>query len=165
MLLWLFCILTVASAALLVITRSILYGAYSLVICLLSLAALYVLLQAEFVGITQLMIYVGGIIILLLFAIMLTNKLKGETLITSHYNRIFAILLFGSAFLCTGWMAVNWHGGSFPDRAIPELMHATGVYLMSVYLFPMEVIAVLLLIVLIGALTIAGEKTGKEGRR
>jgi len=165
LLIWLFSLLAMSSAILLVFTKSILYGAYSLVISLLSLAALYVLLQAEFVGITQLMIYVGGIIILLLFAIMLTHKLKGKTLLTAHYNRFAGIILFFISVGSFTWMAMLWSDTTLSAREPVEIMRETGIYLMTTYLLPMEFVAILLLLVLIGAITIAGQRFRKEPRR
>ncbi len=160
-LIWMFSLLAVMASLLLVITRSILYGAYSLAICLLSVACLYVLLEAEFVGVTQLMIYVGGVIILLLFSIMLTHRLKGQPLVTVHYNRFWAVVLFVVAVSATGTMAWNW-SRNFPaaGEAGPAIRQ-TGIYLMTTYLMPMELVAVLLLLVLVGALTIAGENFRK----
>jgi len=160
-LIWMFSLLAVMAALLLVITRSVLYGACALVVTLLSLAAIYVLMHAEFVGVTQLMIYVGGVIILLLFAIMLTRKRKGESLVTAHYNRLPALLLFAVSLGVLGTMAMQWSSAIPGNNATTDLMHQTGVYLMTTYLLPMELVAVLLLLVLIGALTIAGENFRK----
>jgi NADH-quinone oxidoreductase subunit J len=162
-LIWIFSILAVFAAFLLLFTRSVLYGAYSLVLCLLSLAALYVLLQAEFIGITQVMIYVGGVIVLLLFSVMLTHKIKGKPLLTSHSNKFTAFLVI------LGFMSVitvlAYHVKiSSPELTLrPDIIKQTGIYLMTDYLLPMEIIAILLLIVLIGAASVARELINKGG--
>lgn len=160
---WLFSFLAMLAAMLMVFTRSILYGACALIICLLSLAALYMISSAEFVGVTQLMIYVGGIIILLLFAIMLTHRLKGQTLVTRHHNRPLAVILFLVAAGVLTRMTWVWENAVSSESGPQELMKETGILLMTSYLVPMELVAVLLLLVLIGALTIAGENYRKEG--
>lgn len=160
-LIWLFSSLAILAALLLVLTRSILYGAYFLVICLLSLASLYVLLQAEFVGVTQLMIYVGGIIILLIFAIMLTRKVAGKVLLTVNYNRFYALLLFLAAGLVMGSVALSVGQGISAEVSASGDIENLGIRLMTTYLLPMELMAILLLLVLIGALNIAGDNFRK----
>lgn len=162
-LLWTFAIVAAFSAVLLLLTRSVLNGAYLLVVCLLSLAALYVLLGAEFVGVTQLMIYVGGVIVLLLFGIMLTQKQQGKPMLTSHYNRFYALLaavaIFTSlTYVITG-LAIH---ESSTSPVLENLLKETGIQLMTTYLLPMELIAMLLLVVLIGASTIASENQRRE---
>src|SRR6266566_9119307 len=70
-----FAVLTVASAAIVVFSSSLIYSAFALLFTFFGVAALYVFLGADFLAATQLVIYVGGILILLLFGVMLTHKL------------------------------------------------------------------------------------------
>src|SRR5687768_3841156 len=71
--------LVATSGMYMVLTRNVLYAALSLLICLLSLAAIYVCLFADFVAIAQLMIYVGGVLVLIIFGIMLSLRNNDET--------------------------------------------------------------------------------------
>src|ERR671930_500926 len=72
---YVFATLTVGSAAVVVFSRSLIYSAFALLFTFFGVAALYVFLGADFLAATQLVIYVGGILILLLFGVMLTHKL------------------------------------------------------------------------------------------
>src|SRR5262245_63596516 len=70
-----FALITVGSAAVVVLARSLIYSAFALLFTFFGVAGLYVLLGADFLAATQLLIYVGGILVLLLFGVMLTHKL------------------------------------------------------------------------------------------
>ena len=81
---WVFAIVTVGSAAVVVLSRTLIYSAFALLFTFFGVAGLYVLLGADFLAATQLLVYVGGILVLLLFGVMLTHKiydldLKTET--------------------------------------------------------------------------------------
>jgi len=72
---WVFAIVTVGSAAVVVLSRTLIYSAFALLFTFFGVAGLYVLLGADFLAATQLLIYVGGILVLLLFGVMLTHKI------------------------------------------------------------------------------------------
>jgi NADH-quinone oxidoreductase subunit J len=82
-----FAVITIVSAGIVVFSRNIIYSAFSLLFTFFGVAGLYVLLNADFIAVAQLLIYVGGILVLLLFGVMLTNNvisvdLKAGTLQT-----------------------------------------------------------------------------------
>ena len=87
------------SAALVVTLKNIFHCALALITVLLGLAALYFVLGAPFVGMMQLMIYVGAIMILILFAIMLTSRISDKVVSVSNRQVIPALLAVG-CFLC-----------------------------------------------------------------
>ena len=72
---WVFAILTVGSAAVVVSARSLIYSAFALLFTFFGVAGLYVLLGADFLAAAQLLVYVGGILVLLLFGVMLTHRI------------------------------------------------------------------------------------------
>src|SRR5207245_11788792 len=72
---YVFAAITVAAAAVVVLARSLIYSAFALLFAFFGVAGLYVLLGADFLAATQLLIYVGGILVLLLFGVMLTHKI------------------------------------------------------------------------------------------
>ena len=72
---YLFAAITILSAFFVVTTRNIVYSAYYLLFTFFGVAGIYVLLGADFIAMVQLIVYVGGILILLLFGVMLTNKI------------------------------------------------------------------------------------------
>lgn len=158
---YLFGALAIFSAAVVLFTKNILYAAFALVVTFLAVAGVYVLAGAEFVAVTQIMIYVGGIVVLLIFGVMLTNKLSGKALITQAHNRFSGIIICGGLFglLLYGIFRINFSllnsGGVSTEY---NNVHQLGIGLMSDYILPFEIAAVLLLIALIGAATIAGYK-------
>jgi NADH-quinone oxidoreductase subunit J len=136
-------------------SKNIVYSAYSLLFVLIGIAAFYILLGADFLGVVQLMVYVGGILILLLFGIMLTNKVKGVE-IKSDSNFVIPSLItiaVFTAFLLFIITETNW------QETTPEFVQTTvkslGIELIQNYSLVFEILAVVLLIALIGAATLA----------
>jgi NADH:ubiquinone oxidoreductase subunit 6 (subunit J) len=135
-----------------------------LIITFLSVAALYVFMLADFVAITQVLVYVGGILVLLIFGVMLTNRLSGEPIVTENHNvfigsligfSFFALLLYTikiADFASLDWISNN-AGPTISN--ITSTIGAIGIYFMSNYVLPFELTAILLLIALIGAAYIA----------
>ncbi|ELR70528.1 NADH-ubiquinone oxidoreductase chain J [Fulvivirga imtechensis AK7] len=163
---YLFAGLAVLSAAVVLFSRNILYSAFALVVTFLAVAAIYVLAGAEFVAITQIMIYVGGIVVLLIFGVMLTNKISGKALVTEAHNKFWAVVVCGGLFtlLLYGIFRINFAllSGSGGTTAGTNNVQQLGIGLMSDYILPFEVAAILLLIALIGAATIAGYKNENQ---
>src|SRR3989304_645620 len=107
---YLFAATTILSAFFVVTTRNIVHAAFFLLFTFFGVAGIYVLLGADFVAIVQLIIYVGGILILLLFGVMLTNKITNVDIKTGTIHTLpaaIAIGLFtgviGSVILNTEW--------------------------------------------------------------
>jgi NADH:ubiquinone oxidoreductase subunit 6 (subunit J) len=131
--------------------RNIVNSAYALFFALLGLAGVYVLLGADFLAITQVVIYVGGILVLLLFGVLLTNRSLEDLTIGSGKAFIIATVAGGVVFviLCTIVGASVW-----PEAAKPNLEGTTkpiGILLLQNYLLPFEFSSVTLLAALIGA--------------
>jgi NADH-quinone oxidoreductase subunit J len=137
----------------LVTSRNVVRAALYLVVTLAMVAATYILAGAEFVGWTQVLIYVGAIVVLLLFALMLTRAPIGRDTLDNQ-QRLLALIvgvgvLVGLIFLIQG---------AFGGKKIA--VHATrtqevGASLFSGYVLPFEVVSVLLLAALIGAVVLA----------
>lgn len=142
----------VISVVVILFTRVVFFAALALLACLLSLAAIYALLKAEFLAVTQLVIYAGGVIVLILFGIMLTNRISGKALITETQHVFTSMLVFtglliliGTTYLQISQVAVvNF---SNPNTSIQQ----TGIELMSTYVAPFEISGILLLVCLVGA--------------
>ena len=154
---YLFIALTVLSALVVVLTRNVLYAAFSLMVTFLGIAALYVFAGAEFLAVTQLLVYVGGILVLLIFGVMLTNRISEQSVHTGSHNRGWGILI-GLAFLALvgyGIFTSEWpdHPLSLAENA--STIRPLGIGLMSEYVLPFEVTGVLLLVALIGAAYVA----------
>ncbi len=147
------------SAALgVVLLRNIVYSAFLLGGVFISISGLYLLLNAEFVAASQILVYVGAVNVLILFAIMLVNKKEAFPPISRSWIRSVAtaIVCIG-LFALLGTMAIStpW---SIADRAgvVTEgSVIKIGKHFFSDYLLPFELASVLLLITMVGAIIIA----------
>ena len=153
-----FAALTVLSVVVVVLTRNILYAAFSLMVTFLGVAALYVFAGADFLAITQILVYVGGILVLLIFGVMLTNRISGQAVHTESHNLLWGLLI-GLAFLgllSYGIFTTDWPDTlPLPTEAEVSTIRPLGIGLMSTYVLPFELTGVLLLIALIGAAYVA----------
>ncbi|MEZ4704050.1 MAG: NADH-quinone oxidoreductase subunit J [Bdellovibrionota bacterium] len=147
----LFACSTLASALLVVLLKNILHAAVALFLCLGSIAALYILLGADFVGVSQLLIYAGGILVLLIFGIFLTSGIyqKKESDMPWILKGLIGMLTVGF-FGFLAWIIVHVPFASIDAPYVPTT-RALGELLLSKYLLPFELISLLLLFALIGA--------------
>ncbi len=150
--------LTTLFALCTVLTRNIFHGAIALALTLLSVAGVYFYLQAEFLAIAQVLVYVGAIIILFVFAIMLTAKIEDATIRqTNQQVVVSAIAALGFlALLVVGILSYPWPGSSGNLSALT--LQQLGTSLLTVYALPFEFISVILLAALVGAIVIAKVK-------
>ena len=137
--------------------RSIVRSAACLMTCFVGIGALYLMLHAEFVFAIQLLVYAGGIMVLILFAVLLLQRAAGREL--QHHNEHAGLALgVAAAFLfLLGWLVVSvgtWHavGGPPPDEGT---LVWTGRQFLGRYILPFEVISVALLVAMVGAIVIA----------
>ncbi len=143
-----------------VLKRNLFHSALFLVLSFVGVAGFYLLLQAELLAMVQILVYVGAIAILIVFAIMLSRRLMSDDYEARNeqwlYGLITAVLLFGLlVYILT---RVTWPAApaEVPAGSIVQL----GVELVSPngYLLPFEVASVLLLVALVGSVIIAREK-------
>ena len=147
------------SALALVFTRNVFYGALLLITCLLAVAGLYVLSFAEFVAVTQIMVYAGGVLVIIIFGIMLTARLGEKPLVVQH-NHLFSACIVAIALLVILCYYLNVPDTEITGRPGNEnAIELIGINLLTEYLIPFEVAGVLLLIALIGAAVIASTKS------
>jgi NADH-quinone oxidoreductase subunit J len=152
---YLFAVVTGLSAFFVVTTRNIVYAAFFLLFTFFGVAGIYVLLGADFIAIVQLIIYVGGILILLLFGVMLTNKITSVQIKTGTLQIVPAAVGVGlfAGFLIAVLTYTEW---KTVDTALPlTTTEFLGVMLLQEYLVVFELLGILLLIALIGAASIA----------
>lgn len=152
---YLFAAITVLSAFFVVTNRNIVYSAFFLLFTFFGVAGIYVLLGADFVAIVQLIVYVGGILILLLFGVMLTNKITNVEIKTGTINIYPAVIGVGllSGSLLAALITSNWK--TFPIEAPLPTTAALGTMLLQEYSLVFELLGIILLIALIGAASIA----------
>lgn len=157
--------LAVVSALMILFSKNIVHSVFMLVIVFFAVAAIYLTTQAEFVGVTQIMVYIGGVLILMMFGVMLTNRIDGSKLETGH-ARIFPALLAGlglvlifAAALKSDFQLADF--GPASDMGL-STTQTIGVNLMTRQLIALELTAMLLLMALIGAAYLAGSKFEKK---
>ena len=162
---YLFEALVIISAIGLLLSRNVFYAALWIIVCLLGIAGLYVLAFAEFVAVTQIMIYAGGILVVIIFGIMLTNRIGTARLKVEHNNifsgvlltlPLFALLIY---FLSQKAFTAEL---SAPNMRGTSQLEEIGTNLMTEYVLPFEVSGILLLAALIGAAVIASKKTSSS---
>ncbi len=156
---YIFAVLAVAAGLLVLLSRNVLYAALSLIVALLSVAAIYVFVVAEFVAVAQIMIYVGGVLVLMIFGIMLTRKI-GETAEAGHYVNLVSGLLVSALFLVAliyAFFKTNFSVYTLAE-ATSKSTRLLGINLMTSSLVAFEAVAILLLVALIGAGAISGRK-------
>ena len=157
--------LTVGGAAVVAFGRNILYSAVGLLAALLGAGMLYVLLSADFVAITQLLVYVGGVLVLLLFAVMLTNRIT-EVNVSNRSIGLWGGLLLLAAMapvLVAVAVATPWSGPGVEPGALAPTTAAIGDALLTRWILPFEIASIILLATLVGAVVIARKELKEEG--
>ncbi|HEV2906721.1 MAG TPA: NADH-quinone oxidoreductase subunit J [Actinomycetota bacterium] len=153
---WIFAILAVTgsvAALRLVTAKNVVHAALYLVVTLAAVGAVYLLLAAEFVAWVQVLIYVGAIVVLLLFSLMLTRAPIGREALDNQQRGIAALV--GAGILAgLGFLIQDAFSGQEIELA-PSFTAQIGEELFSTYVLPFEVVSFLLLAALIGAIVLA----------
>lgn len=166
---WAFAALALGGALAVLLTRNVLYAAFFLLLTLLGVAGLFVLAGADFLAVAQIMIYVGGVLVLIIFGVMLiTRPVPGvvsvqatpNRLLTGHRNPWVAGGLAGALFIAFMLVIVraNFALLNQPVNPWPTTIDTIGKQLMTEYIVPFEVISILLLAALVGAAYLAMPK-------
>lgn len=143
------------SAVIVATAPRIIHAVFALLFTFSGVAGLYVLLHADFVAAAQVMVYVGGILVLLLFGVMLTHRVTNVDLKGAAVQRVPAAV-FCAALL--GLLLVMIHATPWPVRELTAwepTARRIGIHIMTDYLLPFEVVSILLLGVLMGAALLA----------
>ena len=164
---WLIAALTAGSAIFVVTSKNILHAAFGLCLTFLGVAGIYVYLHADFVAAVQLIVYVGGILVLIMFAVMFSSNVVEDT--AERGRSKLAMLAAGTAAFALAaaimlmirrlhepLSQMNTHANApyLPTVSVPPGTIGLGHYLMGQYLLPFEVVSVLLLAALVGAVVI-----------
>lgn len=146
----------------LLFARHVFYGALLLIVVLLSLAGLYVLSFAEFIAITQILVYAGGILVVIIFAIMLTSHLNGKPLQIENSNRLAGAITSVALLIIFIVLIVDQFPAIHEGPGHPFPVSTLGQLILSEYVLPFEVTGIVLLISLIGAAVIASSSSPKR---
>ena len=153
---WVLAIAMAFSAMRVVTTRNVVHAALYLVVTLMSAAALFIMLFAEFVAWVQVLVYVGAIIVLMLFGLMLTRAPIGQGDFDNNQKPLAALVAL-AVFGVTSWILVQAFDGEEIGFARIEgtTSERVGEEIFSKYVLPFEVVSMLLLAALVGAVLIA----------
>ena len=153
--------LTIISALFVVLNRNPVYSAVMLVLCFFSIATLYLLLEAYFVAVLEIIIYAGAIMVLFLFVIMLLD-LGREAALPKLKILDKALSLFLVVIIFLGILTLTmWDGGDLHQTLNPSSVGditAVGKALFTDFLLPFEVASLLLLVALIGTVYLAKKR-------
>jgi NADH-quinone oxidoreductase subunit J len=153
---------TVVAAILVILQRNPVNSAIFLIVTFFCLAGIYLLLQAEFVAIIQVLVYAGAIMVLFLFVIMLLNLEKEQKLVATHRLQkivgvlLGAILLFQIGVIFKSAL-LEGAKGDFPAEQVAAAGNTQVLarLLFTDFLLPFEITSVLLLVAIVGAIVLA----------
>lgn len=155
---WIFAILVVTTALFAAVARKIVHAAFSLMATFFGVAGIYAILGSDFLAVTQVLVYVGGIMVLIVFGVLLTDRVPDEYRVAPPRRWLPAIAAsaltlaaFAGAIRGTKWPGF---GPALPD-AQTSTVEGIGRSLLTDYLIPFEFASILLLVVLVGAARLA----------
>jgi NADH-quinone oxidoreductase subunit J len=153
--------LTIVFGVVVVFSKNIMHAAFSLLFTFFGIAGLYVLLSADFLAITQIMIYIGGILVLIIFGVMLTTRITGVDVKSGKIGNVqlgiaglLTVLI--AATLIMIFTTSNWYTAD--SKPLDSTVNEIGTALLTNYLLAFEAASMLLLIAIVGAAFIARKK-------
>ena len=148
---WLVVTVTVVSAAVVVLNSQLIYSAVALLFTLFGVAGLYVFLWADFIAGVQLLVYVGGILVLIIFGVMLTNRIDQSSIASSSKNQFIGGLCSLAIFVLLIGVIFNTPWKVNATQIQENTVSIIGKMLLNEYLLPFEIASILLLAALMGA--------------
>lgn len=168
---YIFAAIAVITAVAVVSVRNPVHSALYLIVCFLQVAAIFILLRAPFLAAVQVFIYVGAVMVLFLFAVMVLDVGKESFGEHMHSQAIPAVITVIGLLAVGIWMIssgrITAPLGVYNEEALAKNTEVIGKSLFTQYIFPFEVVSLLLLIALIGAvvLVLKDKGRGERGRR
>lgn len=160
-----FSFITIIAALYAVFTQHIARAVFSLFAVFLGVAGLFFLAGAEFLGMTHILVYVGGILVIMLFGLMLSNRhwISIAVPLKISFQQLISLVATGGLFIfllkiiySENWEQLHWaKDAALQKNNYTDPLNFLGIELMSNYLLPFELISVILLIALIGAAYLA----------
>lgn len=158
--------MTLISSILVISLRNILYSVLALLVAFIHIAGIYLLLNAEFIAVIQIIVYAGAILVLYLFVLMLFNPRQEKRYL--HRQSLVGILLgftiFSMMVLAVLQSNVLGQKGEFTVEKVKLVGHtqAIGQVLYTDFIFPFEIASFILLVAMLGAIILAGRISGGQ---
>ena len=156
-----FGLLTLVSASVVTFSPKILYSAFALLFTFIGVAALYVILSADFLAATQVIVYVGGILILIIFGVLLTARITNLDIFEQTQQRYLALIPVGLVGIGLLVLVLYTTWGSNPLPTGPTTA-AIGKELINIYVIAFEAASILLVAALIGAVRLGRERSDED---
>jgi NADH:ubiquinone oxidoreductase subunit 6 (subunit J) len=160
---YLFALMILACGLIVVYSRNIVHSGFALLGTFAGVAGLYGLLSASFIAAAQLLIYVGGVLIVILFAIMLTRGIENVKESNPSQGLIPATLIGAITASLLIFIALTFPWQAKTPAAVEASVPPLGNALLSEYVVPFEVLSVLLLAALVGAVMLVRKEIKSNG--
>jgi len=155
--------LTIGSALIVAFSRNIVYSAFSLLGTFMGVAGLYAMLAADFVAVIQVLVYIGGILVLMIFAVMLTHRIADVAVSNRSVGRLPAALVVGIVAVLMGTCIVATRWVQKADlQVVAPTTSGIGDAFLGPYILPFELASVVLLVALIGAVVVSRKEIREE---
>jgi len=151
----------VITAIAMLFVRNVFHAALMLIAVLLAIAGIYVLALAEMIAVTQILVYAGGILVVIIFGIMLTTRISGKPLVVGNGNVIPGALVGLSFFVIMVYLLAKENFTQHSEMR-PPTMREFGIGLLSDYALPFEIAGIILLVSLVGAAVVASNAPSKK---
>ena len=152
---WGIAIVLIVSSLLTVLSKNLFHSVLYLALALVTTAGVFLLLHAEFLFAVQIFLYAGGVVTLVVFAIMLTERLVGERVSQMNRGVGTGLLVSLALFIATAWALMRTELPPSRPPYAGDLTREIGGELVTRYVLPLELLAVLFLAALLGALYFA----------
>ena len=152
---WSLSVITIGGALMIILSRNLIHAVIFLILSFIGVAGLFLTLSADFLALVQILVYVGAIAVLMLFAILLTPRAARDNAETPL--RYPAAVLMGLIIAAGAFVALETDWGSMRDEAIGMQAKVIGESLINRYVLPFEIGAVMLTAALVGAIALARE--------
>ena len=158
---YLIAILTVGSSMMVAFSRNIVYSTFALLGAFTGVVGIYVMLAADFVAMVQLLVYVGGILVLTIFAVMLTQGIADVTVSNREVGVTPSLVIVAILGVIMAYAAFKtpWQMGTPAQMSSSPTTYAIGNAFLGEYVLPFEVASLVLLAALIGAIVISRHET------
>jgi len=159
----LFAAMTVGAALSVAFSKNVVHCGFGLLFSLLGVCAMYVFLGADFLAATQVIVYVGGILVLILFGVMMTHRVDAQDLRSELVQPVAALIAAVAVLVLSVSMILDqvWPEKAVLDPATPTT-RAFGTSFLTDFLFPFEFASILLLVALMGAAMFTRERHEDE---
>jgi NADH-quinone oxidoreductase subunit J len=162
-------LIAVLSSLLMVTRKNPIHSALWMIMTFFAMAVIYLILNAQFIAVAQVMVYAGAIMMLILFVIMLVHMEKGGEVDSGKPHRsirtriawaLITVVLLAEVTLGALYYQMTGVGGEYPVELVNRIGHVrtVGALLYSQYLFPFEIASILLLVGIVGAVVISKRK-------